>query len=363
MFFILFIISIFTTINITKDIFSHNSSLYKTATKEADLQKRSTITRITYDGLQSYLLDTRELVETGLKNLLDTMPDMKLRPLLEYALLTKGKRLRPILLILSAQSVGGNPKKVLQLALSFELLHTATLVHDDIIDQDVSRRGNKTLYSQWSTNSAILAGDALIALATNLTADYGPQAVKILADVGLELCEGEFIDATLSLAKASEEEYFDKIKKKSASLFKGTACCGALASGGNTSEIEALARFGEYFGMAYQVNDDLEDLENKDQISQDLKNGNVTLPLLYLFKHGDEMSRKLLAENFGNKNVTRMNAEKLRVKMEQIGAFGYCRSKVAEYSKLARLSLEDVRDSVFKDYLVQFFDYVNKTEG
>lgn len=363
MFFIVFIISIFTTINITKDIFSSNSSLCVTGMKEAGLQKRSTITRYTYNSLQSYLLDARQLIETGLKNLLDAMPYMKLRPLLEYALMTKGKRLRPILLILSAQSVGGNPKKILQLALSFELLHTATLVHDDIIDQDVSRRGDKTLYSQWSTNSAILAGDALIALATNLTADYGPQAVKILADVGLELCDGEFVDATLSLSKASEEEYFDKIRKKSASLFKGTACCGALASGGNTSEIEALAEFGEYFGMAYQVNDDLEDLLNKNQISQDLKNGNVTLPLLFLYQHGDEISKKLLADNFGNKNITKTNAEKLRVKIEQIGAFSYCRNKVTEYSKLARLSLGGIRDSVFKDYLVQFFDYVNKTEG
>jgi len=327
------------------------------------LQERSAVISYTYDDLQAYLLETKQLIESSLGNLLAAMPDLKLRPLLEYALLTKGKRLRPILLILSAQSVGGDPKKVIQLGLSFELLHTATLVHDDIIDQDVSRRGIKTLYAQWSTNSAILAGDALIALAINLAADYGSQAVRILADVGLELCDGEYVDATLSLSKATEQEYFAKIREKSASLFKGAAYCGALAAGGHASEIEALAKFGEYFGVAYQVNDDLEDLSHKDQISQDLKNGNVTLPLLFLYQHGDKMSKELLEESFGNKKVTKTKAEKLRAKMEQIGAFSYCRSKVAEYARLARLSLKDVRDSVFKDFLVQFFDYVNKTEG
>jgi octaprenyl-diphosphate synthase len=299
----------------------------------------------------------------GLQNLLEKTPNTKLRPLLEYALLTKGKRLRPILVILSAQSVSGDPKKVVQLALSFELLHTATLVHDDIIDQDATRRGTKTLYSEWSTNGAILAGDALIALAINLAADYGPQVTKILSNVGLELCEGEYVDATLSLTKATEEEYFRKIEKKSASLFKGASCCGALAADGTMPELEALTEFGEHFGMAYQVNDDLEDLLNTKQVSQDLKNGNVTLPILFLYQHGDEMSRKLLTENFGRRNIMASDVEKLRAKMDKIGAFGYCRSKVAEYSRRAHSSLREVRNSVFKSYLTQFFDCVNKPEG
>jgi geranylgeranyl pyrophosphate synthase len=346
-----------------RNIFACNSLLCNTSAKEHDLQTRSTLTSHSYESLQSYLLETRQLIESELEKLLDEVPDAKLRPLLEYALLTNGKRLRPILVILSAQSVGGNPEKVTRLALSFELLHTATLVHDDIIDQDVTRRGAKTLYSRWSMNGAILAGDALIALAINLAADYGSQVTKILSNVGLELCEGEYVDATLSLTKATEQEYYTKIERKSASLFKGAACCGALAAKGNTVEIEALAKFGEYFGMAYQVNDDLEDLLNKNQVSQDLKNGNVTLPLLFLYQHGDKASRKLLIKNFGNKSITKITAERLRVKMDQVGAFDYCRNKVAMYSKLAHSSLREIRNSMFKDYLTQFFNYVNKSEG
>ncbi|HVP41608.1 MAG TPA: polyprenyl synthetase family protein [Candidatus Krumholzibacteriaceae bacterium] len=334
-----------------------------TSAKETDLQTRSTLTSYTYGSLQSYLLETKKLIESSLENLLEKMPEAKLRPLLEYALLTKGKRLRPILVILGAQSIGGRPEKVMQLALSYELLHTATLVHDDIIDQDVTRRGAKTLCSQWSANGAILAGDALIALAINLAAEYGPQIVKILSNVGLELCEGEYVDATLSLTQATEQEYFAKIEKKSASLFRGAACCGALVAEGNALEVEALARFGEYFGMAYQVNDDLEDLQNRNQVSQDLKNGNVTLPLLFLYQHGDKTSRKLLTDNFGNRSITKVAAEKLRIELDKIGAFSHCRSKVAEYSEQAHASLKDVRNSVFKDYLAQFFDHVNKSEG
>jgi geranylgeranyl pyrophosphate synthase len=331
--------------------------------KENDLQTRSTLTGHTYESLQSYLLENKKLVESSLENLLEKTSEEELRPLLESALLTKGKRLRPILVILSAQSVGGNPDKVMQLALAFELLHTATLVHDDIIDQDETRRGTKTLYSQWSTEGAILAGDALIALAINVAADYGPRIMKILSNIGLELCEGEYVDATLSLTKATEQKYFTKIEKKSASLFKGAAHCGALAVGGGSLEIEALTRFGEYFGMAYQVNDDLEDLLNRNQISRDLKNGNVTLPLLFMYQHGDKTSRNLLTENFGNRSVTEPTAEKLRTELDKIGAFSYCRGKLAEYSNQAHLSLKEVKDSVFKNYLAQFFDHVNKFKG
>jgi len=334
-------------------------------TKENDSRMRvkSALISCEETDFQSHVLGMRQSIESKLANILSEFSDIELRPLLEYALLSKGKRLRSILTVLSAQSVGGNPEKVMPLALSFELLHTATLVHDDIIDQDTARRGTKTLCTKWSANNAILAGDALIALSINLAADFGPEIMKILSNVGLELCDGEYLDANLCLEKATEQQYFAKIEKKSASLFRGAACCGALAVEGKPLEVEALAKFGEYFGMAYQLNDDLEDLLGKNQISQDLKNGNVTLPLLRMYKRGDGVAKNLLKENFGNRNVSVAVAKEIRDTMDEIGAFVYCRRRIADYSKKAKASLNDIRDSMFKSHLLQFSNHVDESEG
>jgi octaprenyl-diphosphate synthase len=331
--------------------------------KSLQIRTKSSLASCTNGDLHSYILDTKQLLESELAKLLFSVSDLRLRPLLEYALLSKGKRLRPILVMLSAQSVGGTQEKVTQLALSFELLHTATLVHDDMIDQDTSRRGKKTLYSRWSTNGAILAGDALIALSVSLVADYGPKVTKILSNVGLELCDGEYVDANLSLEVATETEYFAKIERKSASLFRGAAICGALAAEGKPLEVEALAKYGECFGMAYQLNDDLDDLLSKNQISQDLRNGNVTLPFIQLYQHGDASAKELLKRNFGNGTVTKAIAEEIKNKMEETGAFKYGREKIAEYSAKSKAGLKGVKDSVFKSYLMRFSDCVTGFEG
>lgn len=338
--------------------------LYNRDAKEnnSELRLKSALASYPEENLQAYMLSTKQSVETELEDLLKASK-ANLRPLLEYALLSEGKRLRPILVLLSAQGVGGNPKKVMPLALSFELMHTATLVHDDIIDQDISRRGMKTVCSKWSTNSAILAGDALIALSVNLASDFGPRIMRILSNTGFELCDGEYMDVTFSLENTTEQDYFAKIRKKSASLFRGAAHCGALAAEGGSSEIKALTEYGECFGMAYQLNDDLQDLLNKNQVSQDLENGVVTLPFLYTYERGDNATKELLRNHFGNRKITAATSKKINDDMEKIGAFRYCRTKIAEYSMKSLTSLEKLRASVFKNYLMHFFDYADESQG
>jgi geranylgeranyl diphosphate synthase type I len=331
-----------------------------TVRKENDLQMRvrAVLPSCASENLKSYMLETQESIETELENLVSGVSDVELRPLLEYALLSKGKRLRPILALLGAQSVGGNPKKVMRLALSFELLHTATLVHDDIIDRDTSRRGTEALCSKWSADGAILAGDALIALSVNLSADFGPRIVKTLADVGLELCDGEYVDASLSLESASEGEYFGKIGKKSASLFRGAAFCGGLVGGGSFGEVEALRGFGECFGMAYQLNDDLEDSLSVGGVSRDLRSGSVTLPFLYAYSRADGASRMLLRNCFGSRKVSVVAAHEVDDILEKTGALRYCRMKIADYKAKSRAHLLGLRDSVYKEYLAHLYDCV-----
>jgi geranylgeranyl pyrophosphate synthase len=115
--------------------------------------------------------------------------------------------------------------------------------------------------------------------------------------------------------------------------------------------------------MAYQINDDLADSLNRKQISQDLRNGNVTLPFLHMYTHGDSSAKELLRKNFGNNSITKAIAEEIKERMEESGAFRYCEEKIAEYSAKSKTRLKGVRDSVFKNYLMQFSDCINGFEG
>lgn len=260
---------------------------------------------------QLYLSETKRIINSELALFVSRIHELRLHTQIEYALLSQGKRLRPILTILCAQSVGGDRARVMPLALSFELLHTATLIHDDIIDGDEIRRGIPTLYKKWDANSAILTGDILISLAINLAADFGADIMKIASESGLDLSDGEYMDTTTTLNSATEEEYFLKIRKKSASLFKAAAQCGALGGGGSRLESESLALFGEYVGIAYQLRDDIQDLTVSRSVPKDLRTGRVTLPLIHLYKVSGPSKRGVLendlqilrTENCNVKNI------------------------------------------------------------
>jgi geranylgeranyl pyrophosphate synthase len=308
---------------------------------------------------ESYLNQTKKLINLELSKFVSSLSHLKLHPQLEYALLSKGKRLRPLLVILSAQSVGGEAEKVMPLALAFELVHTATLVHDDIIDRDETRRGIPALHVKWSVNDAILTGDAMIALAVNLASSYGEQILKTVSNSALELCDGEHLDISLSLDSATEEEYFLKIREKSASLFRASAYSGALAGGGSPSEIKSLSTFGENFGIAYQLKDDLVDLEHTSSfISRDLKRGRVTLPLIHLYKTSKSRERQQLKRDFQKalRNREAFNspaAKRILESLMNAGSLAYAEQKMGYYLQQAIESIKSLKDTVYKEHLVQ----------
>lgn len=315
--------------------------------------------KFTSDDFQLYLSETRRLINFELSNLVSSISQLGLHSQVEYALLSKGKRLRPLLVILSAQIVDGNRDKVIPLALAFELVHTATLVHDDIIDGDKLRRGIPALHRKWSINDAILTGDAMIALAINLAADFGAEIMRVVSQSALELCDGEHMDTSLSLSTTTEEEYFSKIKKKSASLFKAAAYCGALAGGGSSFEVESLATFCENFGIAYQLRDDLRDLMlTGGFVPKDLKSGRVTLPLIHLYKVSDFVQREKLENDLrilmrGDLVVNNTAIDRFLRSLTTAGSFTYCEQKINEYIKQSIDSIMPLKDTEFKTYLIQ----------
>jgi len=292
---------------------------------------------------------------------MENFASLKLHPQLNHALLTKGKRLRPTLAILSGQSVGGDMYKSTPLALAFELVHTATLIHDDIIDKEEYRRGVPSPYKKWK-DKAILGGDVMFVKAISLLTKYGPSVMRIVCDTTMEVCDGQFMDVSLSLEACTEEDYFLKVKKKSAALFKAAAECGAIAGGGTKSEAKCLGVFGEFFGIAYQLNDDLHELISATDIPIDLRNGRVTLPYIHLYNNGDGLVKENLEGSFGRSKISPNSASGILAAMKENGSIKYCRDKLVENMEVARKGIMPIRDSKFKNFLLQMANFVLNPE-
>jgi octaprenyl-diphosphate synthase len=314
------------------------------------------------NGYDFYLEESRRLVDQEVTSLLPKLTDLALCERIAYVLQTQGKRLRPTLVMLSAQSVGGRIKPVKKLAMAIELLHTATLIHDDILDQDVFRRKMATVNAKWGVRDAVLVGDALASLSLNLTADYGKEVVEIVSRTCLLLSDGEYMDVENANKTLNESDYVETIKRKSACLFRAATQCGAVAAGASREEIDALAEFGENFGLAYQIKDDVSDvtaLENN--IPQDINQFRATLPIIHFcgnvqpsqrdafFETIDAVKRQDSAEK---KNLL----AKLHGSLESSGSLRYCTARTNQYIDNAVASLKPVKESVYKTYMVQMAD-------
>lgn len=242
----------------------------------------------------------------------------------------------------------------MRLSLAFEFMHTATLVHDDIIDQDENRRGKPAVHKKWSVNDAILTGDALIALSVELASSYGECVLKTVAQSALELCNGEHMDLTFSLASTSEEWYFKKIREKSASLFASATYCGGLAGGGSCVEVNSLHAFGENFGIAYQLKDDLLDLE---PASRDLKSGRINLALIHFYNNSSPKEQQQLERSLSQAIKGATKASDAATEITQIlrrkGSLNYCEKKIDEHLLQAVNNVSALKDSEYKTYLVE----------
>ena len=292
---------------------------------------------------QAYLKKVKEELFSEISKLLSKTESLRLNEKITYTLQTRGKLLRPTLVMLSGQSVGGNWDHLKKLALSIELLHNATLVHDDILDNDHFRRDALAIYSKYGVRTAILVGDALASLSLNLSAEYNREIAKIVSQTCLSLCDGEYMDAAEAISEPSEPLYFEKIRKKTASLFKTATQCGAIVGGGTPAEIASLAEFGENYGIAYQISDDLSDIASLKDGLVPGQNDFQTLPFIYLYESTGK----------GEKYLQDLSPEQL---YEQLGTFNclrYCLGKIKDHLNKAVANLEHLRDSVYKSFLLK----------
>lgn len=260
-------------------------------------------------------------------------------------LISGGKRLRPMLFLLCARSTKNySLEKVLPLATALELIHTASLVHDDILDCAKKRRGVETLNSKYGAQIAVLVGDYLFAKAFQLVAEnrYGDEVSRILSELVKNLCIGEIMQDRKLFVVPTLSEYYNRINLKTA-FFLSTCCrLGGIVSNLEKSEIENLANYGSSLGLAFQIVDDLLDFFGEENITGkalggDLKSGVITLPVVRALKTSNQSDtlQKILAQDKISDNDVATAIKIIR----ETDAVEYCKNRAASHIECARLDL------------------------
>ncbi|AEH11268.1 MULTISPECIES: polyprenyl synthetase family protein [Protofrankia] len=279
-----------------------------------------------------------------------------------------GKRFRPMVVLLAAHF--GDPEAigVLPAAVAIELTHLSTLYHDDVMDEAPLRRGAASANVRWTNTIAILTGDFLFARASDITADLGPEATRILARTIATLCEGQIRETVGSLpGQDPVEHYLRVIREKTASLIATSGRLGAMLAGADLITVDALAAFGDYFGVAFQLSDDLIDVASDQAASgktpgTDLREGIPTLPVLYALEDDDAAAarlRSLMKDGFAVEGALAEALDLLRGHP----AMGRARREVARWAGQARDCLAVLEKGPARTALEALADYVIDRTG
>jgi octaprenyl-diphosphate synthase len=260
--------------------------------------------------------------------------DPLLLEVLKYALLKGGKRLRPVLAIISSRLCGRDDDNLYLLAATFEYLHAGSLIHDDVIDHAVNRRGKEAVVKKYGTAAAILAGDWLHARCMHLIGTLtGQQGLDIICNATQAMVDGEFLQLRYAADPAvTEEQYFAVVLRKTARLISATSKIGALYAKGSSSQINALALYGEKIGIAFQIIDDLLDYLGDEhatgkQAGNDFVEGKMTLPLIHAISHAAERDRAELLQGLQGDRRDGTGYEKARQLMHTLNSFEFSRQR------------------------------------
>ncbi|MEM2126985.1 MAG: polyprenyl synthetase family protein [Candidatus Bathyarchaeia archaeon] len=249
------------------------------------------------------LRERREFIDKAIEEL-SLQVEAVLEAPIRHMLGTGGKRLRPLICILSCELLGGDYRNTRDAFLALELIHNGTLIHDDILDEDKIRREALTIHSAFGVNTAILAGDLLLSLGLRYAAETGRlEVIRRLSEATSKMIQGVALQTHYRRRKATAEDYLKVAYLKSGSLFEASASLGGVMAGGET-EIPLLEQFGGNFGIAYQIRDDiLEVISEKETGLRDLINGDMNLPYIYAQESTfiSERERTLLSEIFMGK--------------------------------------------------------------
>ena len=299
--------------------------------------------------LEARLAGYKKLIQGRLEEVISKGEPASLYDPVRYALSKPGKQLRPCLLLLSCEAVGGGPEQALDAALAIEVIHNFTLVHDDIMDHDQLRRGRPTVHYRWDENVAILAGDALLvlgyALLARVESRHLPAILRTYSNAILEVCEGQAQDKEFEArAQVSLVEYYGMIEKKTGRLFELACQAGAMLGGGEEKMIAALACFGAQVGRAFQLQDDLLDLLGDEKtigkdVASDLKEDKRSFLIAHARHAASPAQLQALAAFTGRRPIARDQLNAIIALFEEIGTLTAAREEISRSLEKARTSL------------------------
>ncbi len=290
----------------------------------------------------------------------------------DYLISSGGKRIRPILLIIAARLCGyENGNRHYNLGAAIELIHTATLLHDDVVDNSYLRRSQKTINAIWDNKAAILVGDYLFSAAFELmTADGNLEVLKLLSKASATMADGEVLQLmNSSNIEISHQQYFEIISSKTAILFSAATEVGALIADNSQDEINALRQFGKNLGIIFQITDDILDYSASQKalgkdIGDDFFDSKITLPIIIAYQKASKTDRELIKNLFANNLIENHknydNFELILALIKKYQAIEDSITKALFYRELAFKNLDLFPDSKPKEYLLTIVDYCLK---
>lgn len=290
-------------------------------------------------------------------------PNSLLSVITNYLLRRKGKQMRPMLTFLSAKATGEISEATYAAATLIELLHTATLVHDDVVDETYQRRGQFSVNAIWNSKIAILVGDFFLARGLQISLETNQYDVlRIVSDAVGEISEGELyqIEHARKL-DITEETYFDVIRKKTATLIAACTKSGAYSTKSSSEVVEAMYQYGMNLGIAFQIRDDIFDYEKSDLLGKpsgnDIKERKMTLPIIYALSRASKSESKKMMSLISNHYKEDETAVVATEFVRRYGGLDYSRQKMMEYADRAKHCLDILAESDAKQSLIAIVDY------
>ncbi|MCH7782910.1 polyprenyl synthetase family protein [candidate division KSB1 bacterium] len=287
---------------------------------------------------------------------------------MKYVLSSKGKRFRPVLLIMACETVGGSFQDAYNASLAIEILHNFTLVHDDIMDDDQLRRGRKTVHKKWNNSIAILTGDGLIALAYRYLLRSKTERIrdiiKKFSEAIIKICEGQSLDKDMeSASEVNIDDYLDMIKRKTGVLISISAELGGILGNASETEIEALKNFGFEIGIAFQIQDDLLDIISDEvvigkDLGSDLALGKKTYPIIKLLECVPQTGLNFLKDVLENGNTGVNSIRRVKTMLHEYGIVDQTQSEISRHIDKAVACLNDNLASLQLDHLMYMSEMI-----
>jgi octaprenyl-diphosphate synthase len=316
------------------------------------------------DQVQALLKEELALFETKFKEAVQSKVPL-LDRVMHYIIRRKGKQMRPMFVFLSARLTGPVTESTYRAAALVELLHTATLVHDDVVDESLQRRGFFSINALWKNKVAVLVGDYLLSKGLLLSLDHNDfEILKYLSTAVRLMSEGELLQIERSRnLNLSEDIYFEIIRNKTASLLAASCSAGAWSTSGNAEIAERMSRFGENAGIAFQIKDDLFDYGDAEvgkPTGNDIKEKKLTLPLIYTLNQLQKSDRKDLIYILKNKNRDKSAVRQVIDVVKEKGGIDYAVQRMNHYRDESLEILFSFPSSPVRDGLEQLVKYTTE---